>query len=188
MIPLLVHSKWAVAPYAWVVYVDVRKMRWWSLGSVAFYSFVWPRKARDAKSFINHCNWRGVLIVRGRCFCSHKSCHAASGVLENLLWHWCKTDRPYLVCKEGSKETGGGDPIPGWLSTRCRGDFCQCNLVGRNNAFNGQGWQYPGSLYSNMNMHLENLNLHAQHVGNASRAVTMGLSAITHLIVIQRIQ
>ena len=132
-------------------------MRWCSVDSVAFHSFVWPHEARDAKSFAktlftNHCNWRDVLIVPGRCFCSHKSCHAASPVLENLLWHWSKTDRPYLVYKEGSKATVGGDLMPGWLSRRCWGDSCQCNFVGRNKAFNRLGWHHPGSLYSNIKL------------------------------------
>ena len=65
---------------------------------MAFHLFVWPRNSRDVRSlvrtlFINHCKWADVLVVRGRCFCSHKSCFRSNRVLENLLWNWSKTDR-----------------------------------------------------------------------------------------------
>ena len=56
-----------------VGYLDVRKVRWYSVDVVAFHSFVWPRFDRDAKSimrtlFINNCKWYDVLVVCGRCF------------------------------------------------------------------------------------------------------------------------
>ena len=103
-------------------YLYVRKIRWCSAHSVAFHSFAWPRKAKEAKPiartlFTNHCSWAGVLVVRGRCFCSHGSCLAASRALENLLWNWSKTRRPFLVYKEGSADTGGVDLVPARLTS-----------------------------------------------------------------------
>ena len=103
-----------------VVYFVVRKVRWCSVHSVAVHSFVWPREAREAKSiartlFTNHGGWADVLVVRGRCFCSHGSCLAASRVLEHVLWHWSTTSQTYLVYKEGDAETSGGDRVPSWL-------------------------------------------------------------------------
>ena len=35
--------------------------------------------------------------------------------LDNLLWHWAKEHRPFVVYKEGSDRIGGGDPVPIWL-------------------------------------------------------------------------
>ena len=95
-----------------IVYLDVRKLRWCSVGSIAFHSFAWPRIAREAKSvartlFINNCHWAGVLVVRGRCVCPRGSYRAANRVLENLLWHWGETNRFYVVYREGSADTGG---------------------------------------------------------------------------------
>ena len=55
--------------------------------------------------------------------------------------------RPYVVYREGSEASGGGDPVPSWLSRECvHRDFCQCNLVSRRH----QGWHHPGALYSNI--------------------------------------
>ena len=77
-------------------------------------------------------------------------------MLENLLWHWNDSGRPFVVCNGGNQETGGGDPVPAWLKdTHCVGDgFCQCNLVGVELLgnplnINGQGWHHPGMLYAN---------------------------------------
>ena len=58
-----------------IVYVDVRKARWCSVGSVAFHSSAWPTlDVKVATSiartlWINHCSWADVLVVRGRCCC-----------------------------------------------------------------------------------------------------------------------
>lgn len=118
-----------------IVWLDVCNVRWCSVCGVAFQSFVWPRSAREAKSimrtlFINHCSWADVLIVRGRCFCSRRSCHASNRVLEKLLWHWAKIRRPYVDYKEGSADTGGG-LVPGWLEGSHWYDRVgQSNLVG----------------------------------------------------------
>lgn len=63
-----------------IVYLDVRELRWCSVNGIPFHSFAWPRVAREAKGitrtlFGNQCNWAGALVVRGRRFCSHNSCH-----------------------------------------------------------------------------------------------------------------
>ena len=73
-----------------VVYLDVREVRWCSVGSVAFHGFAWPRIAREAKPiarplFTNRCHWAGVLVAHGRGFCSHQSCRSASMVFDDLL-------------------------------------------------------------------------------------------------------
>ena len=134
-----------------IVYIDTRKLRWCTVDSVAFHSFTWPRNAKQARSiartlYTNHCNWADVLIVRGRCFSTNNVCFRSNRVLENLLWNWSKLGRPYVVYREGSEGTGGGDPIPTWLSQECVVDCCQCNLVGRRHP----GWHHPGTLYSNV--------------------------------------
>lgn len=76
--------------YVRLVYLDIRKVRTCSDGTSAFHSFVGPRKVRQAKSimrtlFVSHCQWVGVLFVRGRCFNWHGFRLAASRVLETLL-------------------------------------------------------------------------------------------------------
>ena len=92
---------------------------------MAFHSFSWPRNTREAKGiartlFTNHCKWADVLIVRGRCFSSHKACFRANRALENLLSNWSQLGRPYLVYTEGvgpclSLGPGSEDPVPRWL-------------------------------------------------------------------------
>ena len=72
-----------------IVCIDARKLRWCSVDSVAFHSFVWPTTGREAKSlartlYANHCDWVDVLIVRGRCFRSNKLGLRANRVLENF--------------------------------------------------------------------------------------------------------
>lgn len=89
-----------------IVHLDVRKVRWCTVGSVAFQGFAWPHVAREAESimrtlFNNLCQWADVLIVRGRCFGWQRSRFAANRVLENLLWHWSKTSIPFAVYQEG---------------------------------------------------------------------------------------
>ena len=100
-----------------VVYIDTRKLKWASVGSVAFHSFAWPRDIREVRGvartlFINHCGWDGVLEVRGRCFGPNKFCLRANRILEDVLWNWACGGRPYLVYREGREAPGGGDPIP----------------------------------------------------------------------------
>ena len=136
-----------------IVYIDVRKVHWATIGGVAFQGSAWPRIAKKCKSivrtlFANHCQWADVLVVRGRCFCSHSSCHAGNRILENLLWHWNTLGRPFIVYKEGSTHTGGGTPVPKWLEgSRCYcSDFYQCNLVSQCEG----AWHHPGQLYSNV--------------------------------------
>ena len=107
-----------------IVYIDVRKVRWCSAGSVAFHSFSWPRNTKEATGiartlFIYHCKWAGVLVVHGRCFGSSGACFRSNRVLDNLLWNWSKTGRPYVACTEGSVGIGGGDPVPAWFDGWC---------------------------------------------------------------------
>ena len=136
-----------------LVYIYVRKVRWATVDNVAFQSFAWPMIARSCRSivrilFTNHCQGADVLIVRGRCFGSQASRFSSNRVLENLLWHWRQTGRPYLVYKEGSSTTGSGDPVPAWLagSEFVSSNFCQCNLVLQD----FKNWHRPGQLYSNV--------------------------------------
>ena len=132
-----------------------------SVCGVAFHSFVWPRVHRAANViartlFTTHGAWAGVLVLRGRCVCSRKSCHASSRLFENILWHLAQTRRQFVVYKEGRAETGVGDPVPVWFGTRSWYDrFCQCISIGmRCREWFGQfneggvyiGWQHPGSL------------------------------------------
>ena len=50
-----------------------------------------------------------------------------------------------MVYKEGSEESGGGDPLPKWLDNSCvYRVICQCNLVG------GWSWHHLGALCSNI--------------------------------------
>lgn len=98
------------------------------------------------------------MVVRGRCFGTRKGCFAANRALEDLLWQWGKSLRPYIVYEEGSEGTGGGGPVPKWLE-KCicfKDGFCQCNLVrdfdsAEFRVINGRGWHHPGKLYSNIN-------------------------------------
>ena len=59
--------------YVRIVYIDVRMVRWCSVGSVPFHSFAWPTfepkkaEAIARTMLINHCGWANVLVVRGRC-------------------------------------------------------------------------------------------------------------------------
>ena len=90
-----------------IVYIDICKLNWCSLDMVSFHSFAWPRNVGKAKRivralFSNHCNWVGVLIMRGRCFSSQEICFRANRTLENLMWNWSKMQRLYLVYQEGS--------------------------------------------------------------------------------------
>ena len=74
-----------------IVYIDVRKIKWCSVGSVAFHSFAWPtfdvRKAESIARTLwtNHCQWADVLVVRGRCWYSNNSYFGCNRVLEHLL-------------------------------------------------------------------------------------------------------
>ena len=119
-----------------IVYIDTRKLKWCSVDSVAFHSFVWPTIVRKAKSiartlYANHCNWADVLIVRGRCFRSNKVSLRANRVLENVLWIWSSMRRPYVVHTEGRHDTPFADPIPDWLEREnVYRHFCQCHLLG----------------------------------------------------------
>ena len=75
-----------------IVCIDICKLRWCSIDSAAFHSFVWPRNVKEAEGiartlFTNHCNWAGVLIVRGRYFSSNKFCVRPNRVLEHVLWN-----------------------------------------------------------------------------------------------------
>lgn len=97
-----------------------------------------------------------MLIIRGRCRSSQKGYFRSNMVLDNLLLHWAQEERPFAVSKEGSDETGGGDPVPEWLDGgHCvRDGFCQCNLIGITQAgapmmVNSQGCHHPGPLYTN---------------------------------------
>ena len=61
------------------VYIGTRKVRWCSVGSVAFHSFACPCQFAEAKGiartlFTNHCGWAGVFVVRGRCFSCSMFC------------------------------------------------------------------------------------------------------------------
>ena len=97
--------------------------------------------------FANHCVWADVLIVRERCFDSHRNCFRANIALENLLWNCSKMRRPYVVYQEGDVATNNCDPVPDWPARECvYRDFCQCHLLGDNY----QGWCRPGALYSNV--------------------------------------
>ena len=144
-----------------IVYIDTCKLSWCSVGSVAFQSSVWPRSTKEAKGiartlFINRCNWADVLIVRGRCFRSHRGRFRANRVLENLLWNWSKVERPYVVYKEGNEGICGGDPVPGWLEDWCvYKELCLCNVVGKDKRGEArypeyQGWHYVDAFYSNI--------------------------------------
>ena len=136
-----------------LVYIDVRKVFWATVGNIAFQGFAWPFEAKKCKSivralFSNHCRWADVLVVRGRNFRSRPGRYPRDRILENLLWHWRMIGRPYLVYKEGSISTGSGGQVPKWLvDSECYcSDFCQCSLVGQ-----GQGpWYRSGQLFSNV--------------------------------------
>ena len=125
--------------YVRIVYIDVRKVRRCSVGSVPFHSSAWPtfdvRRAKPIARAIwtNHCGWASILVVRGRRLRPHNDYFRSSRVLDNLLWRWCVMGRPFVVCKEGNDKIGGGDPVPAWLNggVHCVSDnFCQCNFVG----------------------------------------------------------
>lgn len=128
-----------------IVCIDICKLRWCSVDSVAFHSFAWPCNVKEAKGiactlFINPCNLADVLIVRGRCFSSNKVCFRANRALETLLWNWSKMRRPYVVYKGGNDGVGDGDPALAWLIHECvHKGFCQCHLVGSRH----QGWHHP---------------------------------------------
>lgn len=144
-----------------IVYIDVRKLRWCSVDSAAFHASAWPTfDAKKAKSiartlWTNRCQLADVLVVRGCCWCSSRSCFDSNRVFEDLLWHWNDMRRPWVVYKEGSESTGGGDPGPDWMNDGyCVSNyFCQCNFVGVGasglpRSTNGQGCHHPGKLYS----------------------------------------
>ena len=138
--------------YVRTVYIDICKLRWCSVGSAVFHSFVWPRNVKEAKGivrtlFTNHCNWVDVFIVRGRCYSSSKVCFRANRVLEHVLWNWSKMRRPYVVYRGGNGGIGSGDFVPSWFAKECvHRSCCQCKLVGSRH----QGWHHPGALYSNV--------------------------------------
>ena len=97
-----------------------------------------------------------MLVIRGRRWSSHKNYFTSNKVLEALLWHWVKEERPFDVYKEGNLEIGGGDPVLLCLDRGycdCEG-FCWCNLVGieasgSSRNINGQRWRHPGGLCTN---------------------------------------
>ena len=137
---------------AQIVYIDTCELRWCSIDSAAFHSFVWPRNIKEAKGiartlFTNHCNWVDVLILRCRCFSSNGLCFRANRALEHLPWNWSKMRRPYVVYQDGNEATSDCDLLPAWLAHECvyKG-FCQCQLVG----LSPHGWHHPGALYSNI--------------------------------------
>ena len=101
-----------------IVYVDTRKLRWASVDSCLV---PWHSRGQGIARtlFINHCGWADVLVVRGRCFGPNRFCLRANRILKNLLWNWACGGRPYLVYKEGSEESVGGDPILNWLDNGC---------------------------------------------------------------------
>ena len=85
--------------YCRIVYIDTCKLKWCSIDSVAFHSFVRPSNVKEVEGiartlFINRCNWVDVLIVRGRCFSSNKVCFRVDRALEHLHWNWSKMRRP----------------------------------------------------------------------------------------------
>ena len=135
-----------------IVCIDICKLRWCSVGSVAFHWFAWPRNVKEAKGifrtlFIDHCNWADALVVRGRCFSSKKVCFRANRVLENLLWNSSEMPRPNVVYQGGNDGISDCDLVPPWLPHECvHKGFCQCHLVGPRH----QGWHHPGALYSNV--------------------------------------
>ena len=88
-----------------------------------------------------------MLIVRGRCFNSHRNCFRANIALGNLLWNWSKMRRPYVVYQEGDVIDGCWDFVPGWFTREgVYRDLCRCNLLGNHD----QGWCCLGALYSNV--------------------------------------
>ena len=137
-----------------IVYLDVRKLKWCSVDSVAFHSFKWPKDGRKAKSIVrtlsaNYCNWADVLIVRGRCF-RYTDGYTANRVLENLLWQWNGLKRPFVVYQQERIKYHRRDILPRWMvgdyTLRTHRNFCQCHLV----HVEGKGWHRPGTLYSNV--------------------------------------
>ena len=156
-----------------LVYIDTCRLRWCSIGSVVFYSFVWPRRVREAKGiartlFADHCNWAGVLVVRDRRFSSHNVCFRANRVLEHLLWILSRTNRPYIYIyiyiyihirramvqlveviqfRRGLRNS---------VHTKMLyNDVCQCQFVGRSNRGEvrypqSQDWHHPSSFYRNV--------------------------------------
>ena len=138
--------------YCRIVWIDTCKLKWRSVGSVAFHSFAWPRNVKEANGiartlFTNHCDWADMLIVRGRCSSAHKVCFRANRPLENLLWNWSQMRRPYVVYREGNDGISDIDLAPAWLTHECvYKDFCQCHLVGSSH----KDWHRPGSLNSNV--------------------------------------
>ena len=134
-----------------IVCIDIRKLRWCSVDSVAFHWFVWPTSGREVKSiartlYANHCDWADVLIVRGRCFRSSKVGLWANRALESLIWNWSSMRRPYVVFTEGRQGIRYVDLVPAWLERErvCR-NLCQCNLLGPRRA----NWHRYGSMCSN---------------------------------------
>ena len=110
--------------HARIVYIDTRKLKWSSVDNVAFHSFAWPRGTQEDRGiartlFINRCAWVDVLVVCGRYIGPNKICLRANRVLENWLWNWSSVSRPYVVYREGSEASGGGDPIRNWLENSC---------------------------------------------------------------------
>ena len=89
-----------------------------------------------------------MLIVRGRCFGFHPSCHKANRILENLLWNWGKLKRPFVVYQEERIAQYKRAIVPRWL-LRCyvHRIVCKCHLVQL--GIHPQGWHRPGMLYSN---------------------------------------
>ena len=134
-----------------IVYIDIRKLRWCSVDSVAFHSFKWPKDVRKAKSivntlFANHCGWADVLIVRGCRFGFHSSHFRANRVLEHLFWNSYELKQPYVVYREDCEVNHKRDIVPRWLlGEYVHANFCQCHVVGPH----PRGWHRPGTLYSN---------------------------------------
>ena len=137
-----------------IVYLDVGKLKWCSVDSVAFHSFKWLKDGRKAKRIVrtlsaNHCNWADVLIVRGRCF-HYKDCYTANRILENLLWQRNDLKRLFLVYQEERIKYHRRDVLPRWLvddyTLRTHRKFCQCHFVHAED----KGWLRLGTLYSNV--------------------------------------
>ena len=147
-----------------IVYLNVRKLDDVQLIVLHFARSFGPvmlgrPNPLDAQFAFNHCHWVDLLVVRGRCSCSHKKRFRYNRAFEGLFWHWAEFVRPLVPHKEGNDDgiddvpwwlhIVDGDPVPAWLDSRhclCNAfldPFCQCNLsVGR-------GFHHPGGLYSN---------------------------------------
>ena len=96
-------SKLPLPDHIRICCVDVRKMRWCSVGSVVFHSFALPRNTEEANGiartlFTDQGGWVDVLVVRGRCFSSSQACFRANRVLESYIEHTQKHLGKHEIC------------------------------------------------------------------------------------------